>query len=137
MKQRIGLVTLFVLFLIALQACAPTAAEATNEINVVTTDFHFTPDKFTVQAGDEVTLNMKNDGKVKHEFVIIKLGMEPTIPWGEDDQEKVFWEHEAEPGTTITEKFTAPTEPGEYIVLCGIQGHLEADMKGKLVVVAE
>ena len=138
MIRRFGLVFLFLFSALVLAACGgPKGNEPSNEMHVVTTDFHFTPDSFTVEAGNEISLELKNDGNVKHELVIIKLGMEPTVPWGEDDQEKVYWEHEAEPGETVNVTFTAPEEPGEYLVLCGIEGHLEAGMKGKLTVVGE
>ena len=35
---------------------------------------------------------------------------------------------------TETVTFTAPTEPGEYQVVCGIEGYLEGGMLGELVV---
>ena len=76
-----------------------------------------------------------NTGKVKHEFVIIKAGQQATTPWGDDDEAKVQWETEVEAGTRITAKFTAPTDPGTYQVVCGQPGHIEAGMVGTLTVV--
>lgn len=132
-------VLFFVLAVLAftLTACGGAAAPAySNKIDVTLNEFMFEPTDFAIPAGQEITLAAKNDGKVAHEFVIIKLGQEVTVPFDADDEDKVFWEHEVEPGATETITFTAPTEPGQYTVVCGISGHLEAGMTGKLVVVA-
>ena len=53
-----------------------------------------------------------------------------------EDQVNVYWDVEVQPGQSVTATFTAPVEPGEYVVTCGIQGHLEAGMSAKLMVVA-
>lgn len=121
-----------------LTACGGGAAAPayTNKIDVTLNEFMFAPTDFTIPAGQEITLNATNEGKVAHEFVIIKLGQEVTVPFDADDEDKVFWEKEVEPGKTETVTFTAPSEPGEYTLVCGISGHLEAGMAGKLVVVA-
>jgi hypothetical protein len=40
--------------------------------------------------------------------------MSVTPPFGEQDENKVFWEIEVEPGATKTETFTAPKAAGTY-----------------------
>lgn len=119
-----------------LAACGTQAAQPSTSFSVELSDFKFTPDKFVVPAGQQITLNLSNKGAVEHEFVIIKKGEQVTIPFNEDDEDKVYWEHELEPGKSETVTFTAPSEPGEYEVVCGVEGHLEAGMKGTLTVVA-
>lgn len=129
----------FILAVLAfsLAACGTTAAPAySTTIDVKMNEFMYDPGEFAIPAGKEITLKAANEGKVGHEFVIIKLGQEVTVPFDADDEGKVFWEHEVEPGETDTITFTAPTEPGEYVILCGISGHFEAGMAGKLTVVA-
>jgi len=115
----------------ALSACGASGPE---KISVTTTDFKFEPTSWTVSAGNEVELTLTNDGTLEHEWVIIKQGMEVTIPFDEDDEDKVYWEMEAQPGETNTETFTAPTEAGTYTVVCGIPAHLEQGMTGTLIV---
>jgi uncharacterized cupredoxin-like copper-binding protein len=112
-------------------------AKASNTIDVTMTDFSFTPMEFTVQAGDEITVNATNNGAVLHEFVIFNLGQTAGEKFGDEDEANIFWEVEVEPAQSTTMTFTAPTEPGEYYVTCGIEGHLEAGMVGKLIVVAD
>jgi len=105
-----------------------------NTISVITTDFKFEPDGWTVAAGQPVTLTLTNRGANEHEWVLLKEGMTVTPPFGEQDEDKVFWEIEVEPGATQTATFTAPKEAGTYDVICGTPGHLEQGMRATLVV---
>ncbi|NOH04906.1 MAG: hypothetical protein HND47_24525 [Chloroflexi bacterium] len=119
-------------FAVVLSACGGGAStNLTLELN----DFTFTPNTFTVPAGEEITLTVSNKGKVEHEFVIMKLGTEVSIPFNDDDEGNIYWEVELEPGESETVSFTAPSETGEYQVSCGTPGHHEAGMVGKLIVV--
>ena len=132
-KQNVLIAVVFGLSLI-LSACGGGGPSST--INVTMTDFHFEPAAFTVPAGQEITVNATNNGAVEHEFVIFKLGTTAGEKFGDEDEENIYWEVEVLPGQSATETFTAPTEPGEYSLTCGIEGHLEAGMNGKLIVVA-
>lgn len=127
---------LFVLMGLALLLSACGAGGPTTTINVTMTDFHFEPSQFTVPAGQEITVNARNNGAVVHELVIFKLGTDAGDKFGDEDEENIYWEVEVDPGGSSTTTFTAPDEPGEYSVTCGIEGHLEAGMNGKLIVVA-
>jgi plastocyanin len=116
--------------LLLLAACA----SGPEKISVTTTDFTFDPTSWTVSAGKEVELTLVNNGTLEHEWVIVKNGMEVTVPFDDDDEEKVFWEMEALPGETKTETFTAPSEPGTYDIVCGTPSHIEQGMVGTLTV---
>ena len=133
MKKNLFVVVLLSLSFV-LSACGGGGASTT--INVVFTDFHFVPDKFTIPAGQEITVNAKNDGAVVHNLVIMKLGETAGDTFDDEDQANVYWQVEVDPGGSKTETFTAPTEPGEYQLVCRTPGHLEAGMIGKLKVVA-
>ena len=105
-----------------------------NTISVTTTDFQFVPNRWTVMSGQEVTLTIENRGVQEHEWVLLQPGTEVTMPFGEDDESKVFWEIEATPGSTKKETFTAPMEAGTYKVVCGKPRHIERGMEAILVV---
>jgi uncharacterized cupredoxin-like copper-binding protein len=134
MKKHFTFVLLLSAFALILAACGGGGPSTT--INVTMTDFHFEPMEFTVPAGQEITVNAVNNGAVEHEFVIFKLGTDAGEKFGDEDEENIYWEVEVMPGQSVTTTFTAPTEPGEYYVTCGIEGHLEAGMNAKLTVVA-
>ena len=114
-----------------------TACGASNKatLNVTATDTGYDSKTYSVPAGAEVTLNMTNNGAVEHEFAILKLGEHITPPFGEKDKGKIFWELDGvAAGTTKSDTFTAPTDPGEYDVVCGIPGHIELGMTAALIV---
>ena len=47
---------------------------ASGEIDATATDFEFDPASWTVNAGEEFTIDFTNDGNVGHEWAVIKLG---------------------------------------------------------------
>jgi len=104
-------------------------------LNATATDTGYDSKTYTVPAGAEVTLNLTNNGAIEHEYAILKKGEHVEPPFGEKDEGKIFWELDGvAPGTTMSATFTAPTEPGEYDVICGIPGHIEMGMVATLIV---
>ena len=134
MKKYLVLVLVLLGLSLVLSACG--GGGASTDISVTMTDFKFEPTEFTVPAGQEITITATNNGAVLHEFVIFNLGTDAGEKFGDEDEGNIYWEVEVDPGASKTETFTAPTEPGEYYVTCGIEGHLEAGMIGKMIVVA-
>ncbi len=134
MKRSLFIFVLLLVMSIALAACSGNAASANIKVNMA--EFTFTPSEFTVPAGEEITLTAVNDGAVVHEFVIMKFGTNVGEDFGDEDEANIYWEVEVDAGGSKTETFTAPSEPGEYQVVCGTAGHYVAGMIGKLTVVA-
>ena len=136
MKRKVALLVATVLGLsLVLTACGGGGASTNLKLNM--TDFMFDPTDLTVPAGQTITMTATNDGAVEHEYVIFKLGTDAGDKFGDEDEDNIYWEVEVQPGDTVTETFVAPSEPGEYYVTCGIEGHLEAGMVASLIVVAE
>jgi len=108
-----------------------------NKINVTMTDFQFQPNQFTIPAGQEITLNSSNNGAVVHNFVIMNKGTTAGPFFDDEDVPNVFWEVEIQPGGSVNTTFTAPTEPGDYEVVCRTEGHIASGMTAKLTVVAD
>ena len=118
-----------------LAACGG-GSDASTTIDVSMAEFTFEPGDFVVPAGQEITLHATNNGAVEHEFVIMKYGQTIGEDFGDEDEENIYWEVEIPAGESDTVTFTAPSEPGEYQVICGIPGHFIAGMVGSLTVVA-
>ena len=133
MKKYLFPASMILILSLALSSCG--VGGPTTTINVTMTDFKFEPMEFTVPAGQEITVNATNNGAVEHEFVVFNFGQTAGDKFGDEDEANIYWEVEVQPGQSATSSFTAPTEPGEYYVTCGIEGHLEAGMNGKLIVV--
>lgn len=135
MKKSMLLLTVVIALSLVLTACGGGSAPSTN-LKVEFTDFAFNPNKFVVPAGQEITLTAKNAGAVEHEFVIMKFGTTVGDDFGDEDEDNIYWEVEVMPGESATVTFTAPSEPGEYQLVCGTEGHFVAGMVGTLIVVA-
>lgn len=132
MQKSLFLCTLLIMLSFTVAACGPAAPSDT--INVTMTDFQFTPPQFTIPAGQQITINTTNNGAVEHEFVIFKLGTSAGDTFGPEDEANVFWRIKVQPGESASAAFTAPSEPGDYTVVCATPGHLQAGMSATLTV---
>lgn len=132
MKRTLILVA--VLLSLILVSCG--GGGASTKINVTMTDFQFQPNQFTVPAGQEITFNSVNNGAVVHNFVIMKKGTSAGPFFDDEDVPNVFWQVEIQPGSSVDTSFTAPTDPGDYEVVCRTEGHIASGMTAKLIVVA-
>lgn len=119
----------------------------------VSDDFSFDPSVLRVSAGQEITITFTNEASVEHTFNILRAGEEldhllGDASQGETDEhddgddhseeelhEQVMLEmHEIKPGDSATNTFTAPSEPGDYVIFCSLPGHADAGMVGTLTV---
>lgn len=129
--MRLYFLFLLPILLFALNGCALSNNQT---LSIDTTDFAFTPNQWTVNAGQRVTLKLANQSGSEHEWVLLKEGEEVTMPFDADDEARIEFESEVEPGNVKISFFPAPTKAGLYRIVCGIPGHLEAGMEGTLVV---
>ena len=127
--------TVWLLLMFVVTSCG--AGDPVTEFKVDMVEFIFTPSEFTVPAGKEITITAANNGAIEHEFTIFRLGTTAGDEFGDEDLENVYWLVRVSPGDSTTTTFTAPAEPGEYYVACGIPGHIMAGMAGRLIVVQE
>jgi plastocyanin len=132
--MKITFMIVAVLLSLMLVSCGGGGPSTT--INVTMTDFQFQPSQFTVPAGQEISFNSTNNGAVIHNFVVMKLGTNAGDTFDEEDVPNVFWEVEVPAGGSADTTFTAPTEPGEYQVICRTEGHIASGMVAKLIVVS-
>ena len=133
MKKKL----LLVLPLIALVISACGQNKPSTEIHVDMTDFAFAPNQYIVAAGQEITLQLQHAGTVEHDFIIMKYESSVGEHFDEADQPNIYWQIKVQPGETETIRFTAPDHPGTYQIVCGMAGHVEAGMVGKLEVVSQ
>jgi len=133
MKKK--LLILLLLTTLLLSACGQS--KPSTEIHVDMTDFAFTPNQYIVPAGQEITLHMEHDGTVEHDFIIMKYDTSVGDHFDKEDQQNVYWQIKVQPGQSQTITFIAPEQPGTYQIVCGMAGHVEAGMVGKMEVVVQ
>ena len=137
MSRQLSFAFLALCFAAMLAACGGTNGPSTS-LKVTTTDFAFSPNTFTVPAGQTISLHITNNGAVAHSLIIMKAGMQVENHFSDTNPSSIYWqEAPVPPGNSIQTTFTAPSEPGEYQIVCGVSGHLEAGMVAKLFVVAQ
>ncbi len=134
MKRVSLLIVVAMLATLALAACAGSGSGGGGAtLDVTLNEFSFTPNTWTVSAGQQVTVTLKNSGTVTHDWTIMKTPISGSFT--DADKANEFW---ASPmvsaGQTQTATFTAPTTPGTYQVVCTESGHFEAGMTGTLTV---
>ena len=136
MKKVSVLIVILLILSILMTACANAQGVSTT-LNIEMSEFRFTPTQFTIPAGQQITLKLKNSGSIMHDFIILKAG---AVVSGSFDHNKqmgdIFFHAMLDSGKADTFTFSAPAEPGEYQIICGIAGHFQAGMIAKLTVVA-
>ncbi len=132
MKKLFFSSALLICMTLYLSSCGGSAS---TELTVVMTDFHFTPDNFTVSAGREFTLTLINNGAIEHEFAIFNLGADVKNGFDSENKANIYWSLRVGPDESKTVTLNAPADLGEYYIVCGIPGHFEAGMLGSLIVI--
>ncbi len=108
-----------------------------DPVRVELGEFYFEPDNLTFEAGLPYKIELVNVGEVKHEFTA--GGFFASVAWRKaesaESEVKVpyFTEIEVFSGRQVDPYFV-PVTPGTYELLCEIEGHLEAGMKGTVTV---
>lgn len=136
--QKISAAIMLLALSILLAACgAGGLGSVSTNLEVEMSEFSFTPTSFTIPAGEEITLELKNSGSIEHDFIILKKDVVVRGSFNyEKQKDDIYFDILLDSDKTDTFTFTAPAEPGEYQIICGIAGHFQAGMVGKLTVVA-
>jgi uncharacterized cupredoxin-like copper-binding protein len=112
---------------------------ASTDLEVTVSEFQFSPDSWSIPAGEEISIDITNDGTVLHEWVLMQPGVsiesEADLPETEEEllADFVYVEDEVEAGDTKTLTFDAPAA-GTYQVICALEGHFDGGMEGTLTV---
>ncbi|HMD90747.1 MAG TPA: plastocyanin/azurin family copper-binding protein [Anaerolineaceae bacterium] len=136
MGKKVGLVAIIVLLIgLFLAACSGGGSSSSGSTSIQTSmsEFAYSPNSWTVPAGQKITLTLVNKGTVEHDWVLMKESVTP--PFSSANQSNVIFSAKTAAGATNVVTFTAPSSAGEYEVVCDVPGHLEAGMMGKLTVV--
>jgi uncharacterized cupredoxin-like copper-binding protein len=129
-KKCLGLSTLIMILIGSVSLTACSAKPITIDVDMK--EYKFTPDEFTVPAGAEITINLKNSGKQSHQFQILVLGANVNGTLDKDGKSTEYWSANLAPESNQSLTFTAPSEPGDYIIKCGLPGHTLSGMVAAL-----
>lgn len=97
----------------------------------------FSPDRVQVERGKQVRFQLMNQGNIDHEFVIATV--EENRKHAEEMKKNPDMEHDDPNAKRLHPKETGEllwqfTKAGEFEFACLIPGHLEAGMRGTIIV---
>lgn len=100
------------------------------DVVVAATEWRFVPGILTIRAGDPVTIELRNDGTVVHDWAVLSSRVATESDFREDMRIATVT---AESGAVERVTFPPPP-PGQYQVICTIPGHFSSGMEGLLIV---
>lgn len=113
--------------------------DATEAVTVELGEYFFEPNLITLQVDQPYKLELKVTGQLKHEFTAEAFYHTIAFRKAQDASGEYKGplpsEIEVFAGQQ-TDLYLIPTEVGEYELVCEIEGHKEAGMIGKIVVVS-
>ncbi|MCI0553602.1 MAG: cupredoxin domain-containing protein [Anaerolineae bacterium] len=133
MKKSMFLPVLLLVLSQILVACGG-GGEPVTTVDIDMTEQKFTPDEFTVPAGAEITLNLTNSGVEYHELTVLMRGAKVGEKFDKEGNSTDYWTVGVFSGDSKTVTFTAPSEPGKYVIQCGMPGHYQAGMVATLYI---
>jgi uncharacterized cupredoxin-like copper-binding protein len=105
-----------------LLACAPGPE---REVSVGMTEYAFLPTTIEVSAGERVRINVRNTGRLEHDFAPDQRGVALGLS-----------HLHLAPGSSASFDWTAPNDPAEVRIVCTLVGHEALGMVARLVVTA-
>ena len=104
---------------------------AATSITVVAFEFAFDPSSVTVAAAQDVTITLKNSGAIEHKWVILKAGTSISSEAEFDESQVLFEVPSVAAGESASDSFNVAAD--NYQIICTIEGHFAAGMKGTLI----
>ncbi len=92
--------------------------DALPNLDVTARNVRFEPADLTVTAGDWAVLTFTNEDTIVHDWMVVGVPNLEVI---------------ARPGQTESLRFVLDT-PGQYMIMCSVEGHADAGMVGMLTV---
>jgi plastocyanin len=87
-----------------------------REVEVEASNFEFDPDKITIDAQEEIALELQSQDN-PHDFAVEGLGLVADVGAGDDSVQRLRID-----------------QPGTYTFFCTLPGHRDGGMEGTLVV---
>jgi uncharacterized cupredoxin-like copper-binding protein len=131
--RLISVVLVLSISALALTACGGSASSAGGPtvVHATLSEFKIELDRDSIPTGP-VTFVIENKGMIVHEFVLEAAGSHDE-PFALDGKESEV--EDIATGSTVELQWTI-TEPGEYQLVCYVEGHSEAGMIAKITVTA-
>lgn len=132
MKPLLVLAVLMAAGMLA-SGCGGGEASALQSITIHYSKFE--PVELTVPAGKPVTISVRNDDPIGHEWIVGSAAVHATHRTGTEAVHAGVPSEVTIPAYETRETTMTFTEPGEYLYICHLPGHEAYGMVGTLHVV--
>jgi plastocyanin len=121
-------------FAMLASACASDAG-ASSEATIVIRYSRFAPETITAHAGEPITITLRNDDPIEHEWIVGPSDMHARHRTGTEPYHDAIPTEVTVPA--LSERVTTVTfdEPGEYAYICHLPRHEAYGMVGIVRVV--
>jgi hypothetical protein len=126
------LISIWTALLSGCQASDPFS-EATDQIEVEISEQSCSPEKWTVNSGDNIHLSATNN--LDQDVIWAILQTSKNFPYDQESIQQAYWSIEIPPNSKIEIEFSAPAAPARYPVYCGPTNELDQGYPARLVVV--
>ena len=137
--KKLLTILMLVVGVAALAACGGGGDDAGSEggstgnvLDFIGVDIAFDPTAATIKSGETITVNFNNTGALEHSWVLLTPGVDP-LEATEADAYAGANSGLVASQDSVTFEFLAPP-PGDYIIACTVEGHVEAGMVADLTV---
>ena len=130
MRRARGVAAVAVLGAATLASAALASAASARTVSVQLMEMMVMPSVATVPAG-KVNFVVKNAGKLKHDFVVLKTNRPPAklMVMGSKAMESGRIARLPALGPGQTRRLTLTLTAGKYVLLCNVAGHYAAGMR--------
>jgi uncharacterized cupredoxin-like copper-binding protein len=134
----LGLLALVVVAAVAIVLLASGFGEASsNEATIAIRFSRFVPDVIEVPAGEPVTITLRNDDPIGHEWMVGDAAFHERHRTGTEPFHDTIPTEVSIPALETRVTTVTFEEPGDYAYICHLPGHEEYGMTGVLRVVGE
>jgi plastocyanin len=132
--MRLTLGALPLLAGLALVASACGGGASAEDRTIAIRYSRFIPEVVTVEAGQQVTFELRNDDPIEHEWIVGTAAVHERHRTGTEPYHDQVPTEVTVPA--LSTRFTTVTfdEPGEYLYICHLPGHEQYGMVGTVVV---
>lgn len=120
----------------ALVAVAASSCDHAARATIVIHHSHFTPDAVVATAGEPITISLRNDDPIEHEWIVGSQEVHERHRTGAEPFHGTIPTEVTIPAMSTRVTTVMFAEPGDYPYICHLPGHEAYGMTGTLRVVA-
>ena len=133
--RRLSLLPMLGGLLLAAAGCG--GDDSANDMTIGIHYSHFTSEVVEVVAGEPVTITLRNDDPIEHEWIVGDDAVHERHRTGTEPYHNTRPTEVSIPAFSTRETTVIFSEPGEYAYICHLPGHEAYGMVGTLRVVPD